>query len=248
VNKPRIVFTTEDGSEIPPEELTTVDGRFHYQLVSDTEVSEEAQDLHEKGRIAGQEEEFDRALGLFAQARELAPDWPFPVYDAAFTHLLMKDYKAAAELYEAVDRMAPWGFFTARTAADSLRREREGLVQTGAYLELVLLEAEAPSEEKFKALVELIRVSPSFPAAWSELAGALEAPEERMQALEQGLEHEPDSQMRETLLLSKAIVFSSQEKKSSAIEILKEMVGDPETTLSNLAVAQVVLVGLEKEA
>ena len=81
MNKPRIVFTTEDGKEISPEELTTVDGRFHYQLVSDTEVSEEAKDLHEKGRIAGQQEDFDRALDLFAQARELAPDWPFPIPD-----------------------------------------------------------------------------------------------------------------------------------------------------------------------
>ena len=247
MSKPRIVFTTEDGSEVSPEELTTVDGKFHYDLVSDQEIPVEAQDLHEKGRIAGQEEDYDRALGLFSQARELAPDWPFPVYDTAFTYLLMKDNTAAAEQYEQVDRMAPWGFFIARTAADSLRREHEAIIEEGAYLALVLLEAEPPSEEKFKGLVELIRTSPAFPAAWSELASALEAPDDRMQAVEQGLQHDPDSQTRETLLLSKAIVFSGQGHKQAAVEILKKLVGDPGTTLGNLAVAQVVLAGLEKE-
>ena len=247
MSKPRIVFTTEDGQEVSPENLTTIDGKFHYQLVSDQEIPAEAQDYHRKGRVAGQDQKFDRALELFAQAHELAPDWPFPVYDTAFTYLLKKDSAAAAEQYEKVDRMAPWGFFTARTAADSLRREREGIIKAGAYLDLVMLEAEPPSEEKFKALVELIRESPAFPAAWSELATGLEAPDDRMQAIEQGLQHDPDSQILETLNLSKAIVLSGQGQEDSAIEILEGLVGNPDTTLGNLAVAQVVLAGIKKD-
>lgn len=247
MGKPRIVFTNEHGEEVSPENLTTVNGRFHYQLVSDEEIPVEAQDYHDKGRIAGQDEEFDRAIGLFAQAHELAPDWPFPVYDTAFTYLLKKDPRTAEEHYAKVDTMAPWGFFTARTAADSLRREREGIIKEGAYLALVMLEAEPPSEEKFKALVELIRESPAFPAAWAELANGLEEPDERMQAIEQGLQHDPDSQIRETLNLSKAIVLSGKGERASAIEILKDLVGNPDTTLGNLAVAQVVLAGIKND-
>ena len=173
MSKPRIVFTTEDGREIAPEELTTVDGKFHYQLVSDDEIPTEAQDLHEKGRIAGQGEDYDRALELFERAHQTAPDWPYPLYDAAFTYLLKGEAGTAEEYYSRVDRMAPWGFFTARPAADSLRREREGVIHAGAYATLVMLEAEPPSEEKFKTLAELLRRSPAFPAAWSELANSL---------------------------------------------------------------------------
>ena len=59
------------------------DGKFHYELVSDDEIPAESQDLWEKGRIAGQQEDFDRALKLFEQAHQSAPEWSYPVYDAA---------------------------------------------------------------------------------------------------------------------------------------------------------------------
>ena len=115
--------------------------------------------------------------------------------------------------------------------------------ETG-WLSKMGLQAEPPSEEKFKTLAELLRRSPAFPAAWSELANSLQDPGERMQAIEQGLAHDPDSQMRETLLLGKAILLSQQGQQSQAIEILEALVGDPDSTLGNLAVAQVVLAGL----
>ena len=65
--------------------------------------------LCEKGRIAGQTEDFQRALELFDRAHRLAPDWPFPLYDAAYTHLLQGDAQAAEEGYRRVEseRAAP---------------------------------------------------------------------------------------------------------------------------------------------
>ena len=58
----------------------------------------------------------------------LAPDWPYPVYDAAFTYLLQGDSLKAEERYAEVDRMAPRGFFTAKTSLDCLRRDRKSVV------------------------------------------------------------------------------------------------------------------------
>src|SRR4051812_32228907 len=67
------------------------------------------------GRDAGGKGDYDRALGLLAQAAREAPRWPYPAY-AAFTHLLKGDMEKAEEYHAAVDKMAPRGFFTAKTA------------------------------------------------------------------------------------------------------------------------------------
>ena len=55
------------------------------------------------------------------------PGWAYPVYDAAFAHLLMGDTARAEELYAEVNRMKPDGFYTCKsTLARVSPRARRG--------------------------------------------------------------------------------------------------------------------------
>src|SRR5690242_12774480 len=49
----------------------------------------EAMKIHAQGRVSGESGNLQEALKQFQQARELAPEWPQPVYDTALTYLLM---------------------------------------------------------------------------------------------------------------------------------------------------------------
>src|SRR5262249_36254327 len=111
-------------------------------------VPEKAQELHRQGREAGGSGDYDKALALFTQARQLAPNWPYTVYDAAFTYLLKGEAGKAEELYAVVDHMAPRGFFTAKTALDCLRREKAGDLEPGSYKLYVTAEGEKDPAKK----------------------------------------------------------------------------------------------------
>ena len=60
--------------------------------------------------------------------------WPFPLYDIAYTYLLMQDFPNAELHYRKVLGLAPRGFFTAITALDTLAREQAGEFPEGIYL------------------------------------------------------------------------------------------------------------------
>ena len=95
------------------------------------EIPPEAHRLHAEGRSAGSRGDYDQALTLLGRAAALAPDWPYPPYDAAFTYLMRGDTRAAQNLYERVANLSPSGFFTCRTTLDMLRREHAGQLSAG---------------------------------------------------------------------------------------------------------------------
>jgi tetratricopeptide (TPR) repeat protein len=138
-------------------------------------VPERARLLHERGRAAGEGGDYEHALASFAEARVLAPGWAYPVYDAAFTHLLMGDTAGAEELYAEVDRMEPRGFHTCKSTLAMVRRERAGELFAGfsrAWLQMERLDA-----NRKRAVAEgVTRRYPSFAPAWRELAKFLEDP------------------------------------------------------------------------
>jgi Flp pilus assembly protein TadD len=104
-------------------DMPGVHSKLNVQVVGGEPVPSEAKRLHEEARLAGGRGDYDRALELLNRAQQLAPTWPYPLYDAAFTHLLQGDSVKAEALYAEVDRMAPRGFFTCKTSLDCLRRE-----------------------------------------------------------------------------------------------------------------------------
>ena len=44
---------------------------------------------------AGGAGDYKKAITLLERASSVAPEWPYPVYDMAFTYLLMKDAENA---------------------------------------------------------------------------------------------------------------------------------------------------------
>ena len=196
------------------------------------EIPEEARRLHHQARSAGGRGDYDTALRLLNQAHDLAPSWAYPLYDAAFTHLLMDDPAQAEELYAMVDKMEPRGFYTCKTSLDILRREREGSVPDGFAKSFALLEW-TEAAEKRDILAGIVAQYPDFAPAWKELASLLTDPDEKLAALDQGLAGDPDSDTRGMLLLNKALLLHQQGRKDEGTVILRAVAEDPGSTLGN---------------
>ena len=139
---------------------------------------------------------------------------------------MIGDDARAEEKYNEVDKLAPRGYFTTKTALDCLRRERKGEIGPGAYKMFVLLESRSPSQKK-EALNALLKKWPRFPAAWKELSTLLDDDVSRLAAIERGLAYDPDGESRGILLLNKALVLDRQGKKHEAVAILGTLSLDP---------------------
>jgi tetratricopeptide (TPR) repeat protein len=197
-----------------------------------TEIPEEARRLHHEARSAGGRGDYARALSLLEEAHALAPSWAYPLYDAAFTHLLQGDAAQAEELYGIVDKMEPRGFYTCKTSLDVLRREREGSVPEGFAKSFALLEWAEP-EEKRGILAGIVERYPGFAPGWKELASLLTDPEEKLAALDNGLAGHPDADTRGMLLLNKALLLHQQGRKDEGTVILRAVAEDPDSTQGN---------------
>jgi hypothetical protein len=145
----------------------------------DAPIPPEATALHEQGRKAGVAGDHTRALALFGQATALAPNWAYPLYDTAFTYLLMEDCEKAERFYATVDRMEPRGFFTCKTSLDALRRERRGDLPPCFCKAFFLLEG-LPKNQRRDALRKVGEQFPDFPPVWKELAAVLDDSDDRV--------------------------------------------------------------------
>jgi hypothetical protein len=67
--------------------LLGVTGAVRYEIIGAGSISPAAASLHQQGREAGERGDYKTAIGFFAQASEVAPTWPYPHYDRAYTHL-----------------------------------------------------------------------------------------------------------------------------------------------------------------
>lgn len=237
----RLLFRDAAGRELTMKDLEGVSGEVRWEVIGGGTIPPEATRLHDEARRAGGRGDYARALELLDRAHHLAPDWPYPVYDAAFTYLLQGDSIKAEERYAEVDRMAPRGFFTAKTSLDCLRREHAGTLSTGFCKAFASLEWIEDKDRK-KALLEgLVAKFPAYPAAWKELSGLLEDDEARLQAIGRGLEHEPDGETKGMLLINKALILDRRGDRDGAIKILGELALDPQSTLGTEVLAKATL-------
>jgi hypothetical protein len=105
----RLVLSDEKGQELTPDDLADLTGTFNWSIVGGEQVSEQARGLLEQGRRAGASGKSEEALRLFAQAHEDAPEWPYPLYEAAYTHLLNGDLEKAEREYVQIEQTGtPW--------------------------------------------------------------------------------------------------------------------------------------------
>jgi tetratricopeptide (TPR) repeat protein len=237
----RLLFKDAAGRELTAGDLEGVSGEVRWELIGAGAIPREAMRLHEEGREAGGRGDYPRALNLLEQAHRLAPDWPYPVYDTAFTYLLQGDSAKAEERYVEVDGMTPRGFFTAKTSLDCLRRERAGVLFPGFCMAFASLEWMDDKTEKTAMLKGIVEKFPAFPAAWEALSSLLEDEDAQVQAITRGLEHDPDPETKGLLLIHRALILHRRGDRDGAIKILGELALDPESTLGTEMLAKATL-------
>lgn len=205
------------------------------------EIPPEAERLHAEGRAAGGRGEYDRALALLERAAVLAPEWPYPPYDAAFTLLLRGDTRGAQAMYERVETLAPTGFFTCRTTLDMLRREHSGRLPEGFSRAFMQLEWLSDRARKLEILTGITRGFPDFAPAWKELALLLTDPVEKMAALDRGLACDPDPDTKTMLMINKAGLYATTGNLPAATLVYRMIADDPAVTPTGAAFAKLFL-------
>jgi tetratricopeptide (TPR) repeat protein len=238
-----LVFSDDAGHQLTRADLAGATGTVNWEIVGHDAVPAEAERLHQEGRKAGAAGDHARALDLFEQAHKLAPSWPYPVYDAAYTYLLDGDNAHAEERYADVDRLAPRGFFTNKTSLDCLRRERSGELPAEFCRAFTMTEF-LPPDQRREALHALVDRAPDFGAAWHELSEAISDDEPaRAHAIEQGLAAKSDPDTRGLLLINKALLLQESDR-ATAIRMLSELAVDPASTLGTEQIAKATLAHL----
>ena len=243
---PAVILRDAQGRTLTMNELRGLSGTFSYELVGKSNVPAEAGALHQQARHAGEAGDYPKALALLDRASALAPQWPYPVYDKAFTYLLMKDPENARKHYQKTVELAPRGFFTAITALDTLDREAKGDLPAGTYLAFLSLEWMDNPEEKAESVRQLVGRTPGFAPAWEELADLSVDPAERLTAIEKGLAAHPDAETKGTLQINKALALEQKGDHAGAVRLLGELVVDPASTLATEHLAKVALDNVEK--
>ncbi len=242
-----VIFTDKVGRTITTEDLKDASGKFNWEIRSDKPVPEEAKRLHQLGRDAGQRGDSKTAIKSFEDASKLAPDWPYPLYDTAYTYLLMGDSSRAFELYKRVDDMSPRGFFTTKTAVHSLRGELGGAFPKGTYLYFLSTEWTTDTSKQLNIADQLLAKAPKFAPAW-KVKALLESDDgKRLGYLENGLQASPDTETKGFLLINKAILLHRQGKKTEAVRILGELALDQTSPLDIEAIARKSLAILAKK-
>jgi tetratricopeptide (TPR) repeat protein len=241
-----VVFRDSEGRTLTLEDLKGVSGTFQYENLAGANVPAEAEALHQSAREAGGRGEYPAAIGLLTKASELAPGWPYPIYDRAYTHLLMQDFEAARADYQTTVELAPRGYFTAITALDILTREQKGEFPPRTYLAYLSLEWQPDRMKKIAMVRILVERLPRFAPGWKELAALADHDSERIAAIENGLTAEPDRETRGMLLINKALVLDRQGQHQEAVGILGRLALDPQSTLGTEHLAKVTLAMIVK--
>lgn len=240
-----VVLTLPDGRKLRTEELQgltgtvnfrdgkllDVTGKVQYEIIGVQSVSTAAAALHQRGREAGGQGDYKTAITLFEQASQLAPTWPYPYYDEAYTYLLMNDFDAARTCYLRTLELSPRGFFTAITAVHTLKLEQKGDLPRGTYLGYLSLEWMVDEAQKETAVRKLVEQLPQFGPAWKEYALLCDDDDRRLAAIERGLGADPDAETKGMLEINRALVLNRKGDRTAAVQLLGELALDPQSTL-----------------
>ena len=143
-------------------------------------INEQANLLHLEAREAGQAGNYQLAIEKLLEVMTIEPLWAYPVYDLAFTYLLVGDFDNALKYYRETDVLEPDGFFTTKTAIYTLEGEKEGLFPEGLYTFYMQIEWTDEPEKKYHIAKQIVDNVPAFAPAWKEIAYLQTDPEERL--------------------------------------------------------------------
>ncbi|MBI2644919.1 hypothetical protein HYW94_01940 [Candidatus Uhrbacteria bacterium] len=209
------------------------------------DIPQEAHTLHNQARTAGGRGEYDIAIDCFFKVHEIAPLWPYPVYDLAYTYLLKQDYENALKYYELTNQLAPHGFFTSKTAADILRKEKEGIYPEGLYTAYLSgIENEPSNQKKFELIQKLLIKAPNFALGYLTFANLVGDEQQKLELIGYGLENDPDTDTRTSLLIAKSIVLDKMRQHSEAVEILGDVIFNIETSKNLKVMAYITLASI----
>jgi hypothetical protein len=242
-----VVFRAADGRTLTMTDLRGMGGTFQYEILGKSNVPAEAESLHKQARQAGGAGDYKKAITLLERASSLAPAWPYPVYDMAFTYLLMKDTDNARKYYRKSVELAPRGFFTAITALDALDRESKGDLPAGTYLAYLSLEWMDEPGKKAEAVRQLVKRVPGFAPAWKEQAIQVDSDAEKLTAIEKGLAADPDGETKGILLVNKALIMDRRADHDGAVRLLGELALDPASTYATEHLAKATLANVAKK-
>jgi len=235
-----IVFKDIDGKVLSKSDLVGYSGTAKWEVISEKSVNQEAIELHNQGREYGKKGDYEKSLVFLRKANKSDPLWAYPVYDMAFTHLLMGNNSKALELYKNVNSMEPKGFFTTKTAIYTLEGEENGDFPEGLYYGYLSLEWMEPAQKE-EAVKNLVKNVPSFAPGWKEAFRFVEDDKSALTAIEKGLATKPDKETYGILLVNKALILNRQDKTNEAIEILGQLALDKNSTLATEKLAKQTL-------
>lgn len=244
--KSRVVFSGDDGRQLTFSDLKNAEGTFEYTIVGQEQIPAEANSLHRMARQLGASGDYEAAIKALTEAQTLAPDWPYPTYDMAFTYLLMDDFDKAREHYRKTVDMSPRGFFTAITALDALEREATGDLPQGTYAAYMALEWISDPGQKARIVQQMTEELPDFAPVWKEYALQCDSTEDKLAGIEQGLAANPDAETKGMLLISKALSINENGDADTAKTILGNLALDPDTTFANEHLAKQALAFVAK--
>lgn len=239
-----VVYTKEDGTKT--KDITELeDGTVQFKTVSEKGIPDDARKLHEQARSLGQAGKYDESIQLLVEAIEIAPTWPYPVYDMAFTYMLKKDYAKAYSYYKKVDELAPQGFFTVKTAVWCLAREESGEFPVGSYMKYLALEWHSP-EDKEKAIELLAEELPGFLPVLKEQAIIIKSPDKKIERIDELSKMSPDPETYGILMVNKALALNERGNKQEALKLLNSLILSDSVSAGTKQTSREVLKYLNK--
>lgn len=236
-----ILYKDAKGNVLTIDDLKDFSGTIEYEILDDVEVNPEANRLHQEGRELAGQGKYEESVEKLKAAMALQPEWAYPPYDLAYTYSLMGDDSSALKYYEITDSLRPQGFFTCKTALWSLRAERDGKFPAGMYMTFMEIEWVNDDREKMAIAQMIVDSFPAYAPAWMELSHLRDDYFSRMDAIEAGLAANPDPETKGIMLINKAAIYYAQGMQEEAVEILGEIIFDPEATGSNRELAKTTL-------
>ncbi len=243
----QVIYRDSEGRELALSDLENLPDTIDWNRVGAEDIPVQAHEFHQAARNAGRKGDYSDAIKLLAEASRLAPDWPYPMYDAAFACLLAGDPENALKYYERVDALAPRGFFNSKVALATLRKEQSGELPKGVYLAFTQVEEIQNREERMNRLKELLETNPGFAPGWLLYATLEENEKLKSKAITRALELDPDQETKGMLLVLKALSLIDLNEIEEAVRLLCERALDPESTLITEHKAKTVLAHLVKQ-
>lgn len=240
-----MILYSADGSPLTWEQMQVYNGRLRWEIINDTNVTTEARAMLEKGRRLGASGDYQGALELFNKAHEAAPGWEYPVYEEAYTHLLMGDIESARKSYNRVNQIAPHGFFNSQQASVCLKREADGEIPVGTYRKILMLDGANPGAARSVAR-GIVFDHPDYAAGWERVAFFTEDSKKALDAVEKGLAANPDPFTRDSLNFRKAVIAGNDGDTAGAVRMLERQLKDPDLTVAVEAQIKILLPGLKR--